>query len=141
LAGYGGDERVRQPSSTRRTKKSACGNIGAVNAAAPKPATISCIGADMSITGRVECAGQLRVFGRIVGPLRAAGVLIGDSGAVEGDVVAQEVTSRGRISGTVRAARVRLQGHATVAGDIFHQSLAVEEFALFEGASRLFCAG
>ena len=112
-----------------------------VDAAAPKPSTVSCIGADMSVTGRVECAGQVRVLGRIVGPLRAAGVLIGDGGAVEGDVVAQEVTSRGRITGTVQAARVRLQGHAVVAGDIIHQSLAIEEFALFEGASRLLCAG
>jgi cytoskeletal protein CcmA (bactofilin family) len=112
-----------------------------VDAAAPKPSTVSCIGADMSITGRVECAGEVRVFGRIVGPLRAAGVLIGDGGAIEGDVVAQEVTSRGRIAGTVRAARVRLQGHAMVAGDIVHQSLAIEEFVLFEGASRLLGPG
>src|ERR1700689_4265072 len=106
------DPRVRgdapgecEASLTRRTKSSACGSIGTMSAAAPKPSTVSCIGADMSIAGRVECAGELRVFGRIVGPLHAAGVLIGDSGAVEGDVIAQEVTSRGRISGTVRAAR------------------------------------
>jgi cytoskeletal protein CcmA (bactofilin family) len=112
-----------------------------VDAAAPKPPTVSCIGADMSVTGRVDCDGQVRVLGRIAGPLRAAGVVIGDHGAIDGDVIAQEVTSRGRITGTVRAARVKLQGHATVAGDIFHQTLAVEEFALFEGASRLLCAG
>ena len=112
-----------------------------VDAAAPRPATISCIGSDMSITGRVECTGQAREFGRITGQLRAGDVLIGDDGAIEGDVVAQEVTIRGRFKGTVRAARVKLQGHAAVEGDVFHQSLAIEEFVLFEGASRLLGAG
>jgi cytoskeletal protein CcmA (bactofilin family) len=112
-----------------------------VDAVAARPTTISCIGSDMSITGRVECAGQAQVFGRITGQLRAGGVLIGDGGAVEGDVVAQAVTIRGRFKGTVRAARVKLQGHAAVEGDVFHQSLAVEEFVLFEGASRLLGAG
>jgi len=127
--------------AARLEKDGARPEPNSVDAIAPSPATISCISSDMSITGRVECAGQVRVFGRVTGQLRAGGVLIGDGGAVQGAVVAQEVTIRGRFKGTVRAARVKLQGHATVEGDVFHQSLAIEEFVLFEGASRLLGAG
>jgi cytoskeletal protein CcmA (bactofilin family) len=38
--------------------------------------------------------------------------------------------------GTIRAVRITLQAQSHVEGDIFHQSLAIEQGAYFEGKSR-----
>jgi cytoskeletal protein CcmA (bactofilin family) len=43
---------------------------------------------------------------------------------------------RGRVVGSVRGLRVTLQAQSHVEGDIFHQSLAIEQGAYFEGKSR-----
>ena len=53
----------------------------------------SCIGADMSIVGNVDCKGPAQVFGRIEGELRASDLVVGDSATVDGSVIAQNVTS------------------------------------------------
>src|SRR2546423_10730526 len=44
----------------------------------------SCIGAGMSIVGKIECNGPAQVFGRIEGELRASDLLGGDGAQVEG---------------------------------------------------------
>jgi hypothetical protein len=62
--------------------------------------------------------------------------LIAEGAQVEGDVVAEELTISGHVEGTIRANRVKLNSTAVVDGDIFHRSLAIEENAQFEGASR-----
>jgi cytoskeletal protein CcmA (bactofilin family) len=101
-----------------------------------KTGTASCIGAGMSIVGKIECNGPAQVFGRIEGELHASELLISDGAQIEGSVIAQDLTVRGRIRGTVRAVRVKLQEGGTVEGDIFHRSLSIDENSLFEGTSR-----
>src|SRR6516165_7006271 len=46
----------------------------------------SCIGAGMSIVGKIECNGPAQVFGRIEGTIRAVRVKLQNGGAVEGDI-------------------------------------------------------
>ena len=96
----------------------------------------SCIGADMSIVGKIECNGPAQVFGRIEGEFGASDLLIGDGAQVEGSVIAQNVTVCGRVKGTIRAVRVKLQNGGVVEGDIFHRSLSIDENSQFEGSSR-----
>jgi len=96
----------------------------------------SCIGAGMSIVGKIECNGPAQVFGRIEGELRASDLLVGDSATIDGSVIAQNVTVCGRIKGTIRAVRVKLQNGGAVEGDIFHRSLSIDENSQFEGSSR-----
>jgi len=96
----------------------------------------SCIGAGMSIVGKIECNGLAQVFGRIEGELRASDLLVGDSATIDGSVIAQNVTVCGRIKGTIRAVRVKLQNGGAVEGDIFHRSLSIDEDSHFEGSSR-----
>jgi cytoskeletal protein CcmA (bactofilin family) len=100
------------------------------------PEAVSSISSEMAIVGNLVCKGVVKVFGRIEGELQGSNVLIYDGGQVDGNVVAQEVTVGGRVKGNIRANRVKLQGTALVEGDIFHQSLAIEENARFEGSSR-----
>jgi cytoskeletal protein CcmA (bactofilin family) len=55
---------------------------------------------------------------------------------VMGNVIAEDVVVRGRVVGSIRGLRVTLQAQSHVEGDIFHQSLAIEQGAYFEGKSR-----
>jgi len=96
----------------------------------------SCIGAGMSIVGKIECNGPAQVFGRIEGEVRASDLLVGDGATIDGSVIAQSVTVCGRIKGIIRAVRVKLQNGGAVEGDIFHRSLSIDEDSLFEGSSR-----
>lgn len=98
--------------------------------------TICCIGAGMSIVGKIECDGPVQVFGRLEGELRASELLIGKGAQLEGSVIAQEVTVCGRVKGTIRGIHVKLQGGGEVEGDIFHRSLLIHENSIFEGSSR-----
>ena len=120
----------------------------------PSGETISTIGSQMTIAGRIVCEAAARIFGRIEGELHGASVMIGvgarvrgaltgadlmiDEGAqVEGDIRAHNVMVRGDFKGTIRAAEVKLLGYAAVEGDIFHQRLSMEETTQFEGSSRV----
>jgi cytoskeletal protein CcmA (bactofilin family) len=53
-----------------------------------------------------------------------------------GSVIAEDVVVRGRVEGSIRGLRVTLQAQSHVDGDIYHQSLAIEQGAYFEGKSR-----
>ena len=63
-------------------------------------------------------------------------LVLGESAKLEGNVVADDVVIRGHLTGSVRALRVTLQSMAHVEGDIYHQSLAMEQGAFFEGRSH-----
>jgi cytoskeletal protein CcmA (bactofilin family) len=109
---------------------------GAEPTATKKSGRDSCIGAGMSIVGKIECNGPAQVFGRIEGELCASDLLVGDGATIDGSVIAQSVTVCGRVKGTIRAVRVKLQNGGAVEGDIFHRSLSIDENSLFEGSSR-----
>jgi cytoskeletal protein CcmA (bactofilin family) len=100
------------------------------------PEATSSISSGTSIVGKIVSDGAVNIFGRVEGELRASTIHISDGAEVEGDVVAEEVTIGGSVKGTIHATRVKLNSTAVVEGDIFHQLLAIEEHARFEGSSR-----
>jgi cytoskeletal protein CcmA (bactofilin family) len=100
------------------------------------PDAASSISAGLSIVGKIVGHGAVTVFGHVDGELRASIVVIAKGAEMVGDVFAEEVTISGHIKGSIHANRVRLGGTALVEGDIFHRTLAIEENARFEGASR-----
>ena len=96
----------------------------------------SIIGEDLTITGNVACKGEIQVDGKIHGDIHCSSLLLGDKAHVKGGVVAEDVVVRGHLMGTIRGVRITLQAPSHVEGDIFHQSLAIEQGAYFEGKSR-----
>jgi cytoskeletal protein CcmA (bactofilin family) len=96
----------------------------------------SIIGEDLTITGNVTSKGEIQVDGEIQGDIRCSSLLIGDKSQVNGGVVAEDVVVRGHLIGSIRGLRITLQAPSHVEGDIFHQSLAIEQGAYFEGKSR-----
>ena len=96
----------------------------------------SIIGEDLTIKGNVTSKGEVQVDGEIEGDIRCGSLLLGDKAQVTGGVAAEDVVVRGRIIGSIRGLRVTLQAQCHVEGDIFHQRLALEQGAYFEGKSR-----
>lgn len=96
----------------------------------------SIIGEDLSVTGNIVSKGEVQIEGEIQGDIHCTSVIIGDKAQVTGGVIADDVVVRGRVVGSVRGIRVTLQSSSHVEGDIYHQSLAIEQGAFFEGKSR-----
>jgi cytoskeletal protein CcmA (bactofilin family) len=102
-------------------------------------APMSIISSGMKITGDLECAGVVKVDGRIDGSVTGARqVLLGRGGAVHGNVIADEVVIGGVVDGAIVAAeRLELQGTAVVNGDIETKSIIVLEGARINGVVRM----
>jgi len=96
----------------------------------------SIIGEDLTIIGNVTSKGEIQIDGEIQGDIRCSSLLLSDKAQVRGGVVAEEIVVRGRLVGSIKGLRITLQGPSHVEGDIFHQSLAIEPGAYFEGKSR-----
>jgi cytoskeletal protein CcmA (bactofilin family) len=94
------------------------------------------IDAGLCIKGDLETDGEVQVDGQIKGQVTCAHIIVGHQGGIFGDIKADEVVVRGKVKGTVRAKRVVLQQSAHIEGDIFHEKLAIEEGARFQGASH-----
>ena len=102
-------------------------------------APMSIISSGMRITGDLECAGVVKVDGRVDGSVTGARqVLLGRGGAVHGNVIADEVVVGGVVDGGIHAAdRLELQGTAVVNGDIETKSIVVLEGARINGVVRM----
>jgi len=102
----------------------------------PSKLVPSVIGEDLTITGNVTSKGEIQVDGTIEGDVNCGSLLLGDKSQISGCVIAEDVVVRGRVMGSIRGLRVTLQAQSHVEGDIYHQSLAIEQGAYFEGKSR-----
>jgi cytoskeletal protein CcmA (bactofilin family) len=101
--------------------------------------TLSIISVGTTVTGDMECAGVLKVEGRIEGNVRRARqVMLAKEGSIQGDVVAQEVVVGGVIDGNVTASdRLELQTTAVVNGEITTKSVIVMEGARINGGVKM----
>lgn len=97
---------------------------------------LTTFGRGMLVTGDIVCAGAVQVFGWVQGDIRAAHLVIGEGGHVEGAVVVKEAVIQGHFKGAIHANSVKLQGRAVVEGEIYNKSLAIEENVVFDGVSR-----
>jgi cytoskeletal protein CcmA (bactofilin family) len=100
------------------------------------PSMTSVIGVDLVIQGNLTSKGEVQIEGEVQGDIYATHVVIGERARVTGGVIAEECVIRGHLLGTVRGRRVLLQGSAHVEGDVYHQTMAIEQGAFFEGKSR-----
>lgn len=96
----------------------------------------SVIGPDLTIQGNLSSKGQIQIDGHVQGDIHGTHVIVGERARITGDIVADEIVVRGQVMGSIRGRRVMLQTQSHVEGDIYHQSLAIEQGAFFEGKSR-----
>lgn len=96
----------------------------------------SVIGPDLTITGNLVSKGEVQIEGEIQGDIHGTYIVVGERARITGGIIAEEVVVRGHVLGSVRGKRVMLQSSSHVEGDVYHQSLAIEQGAFFEGKSR-----
>ena len=97
------------------------------------------IGRNAVFEGHLRLNESVRVDGRVIGQVQCASdqpvsVVIGPTGEVVGDVIAQRVIVAGRVSGNIHALdRVELHAGSFVQGDLKYASIAVEHGAQVQG--------
>jgi cytoskeletal protein CcmA (bactofilin family) len=98
--------------------------------------TASVIGPDLVIQGNLISKGEVQIEGEVQGDIHGTHIVVGEKARITGGIIAEECIIRGHVLGTVRGKRVLLQNSSHVEGDIYHQTVAIEQGAFFEGKSR-----
>ncbi len=103
-----------------------------------KPETgseINLIATGTIFEGKIKTPGSIRVDGKIVGEVTAAqNVSVGNSGELDGNISAKNITIGGKIKGMVIAQeKLVLETKAFVRGDIRAAKLVIDEGAVFDG--------
>lgn len=112
------------------------GAAAATAAPAPRPQpqkTASLLSSDLTFEGNISGAGDLHIDGAVRGDVRVGRLTVGETGNVEGSVLADYVEVRGRVVGAVGGKQVKLMGTAYVDGDITHEQLSIDVGAYFQG--------
>jgi cytoskeletal protein CcmA (bactofilin family) len=98
----------------------------------------SLIAADITIEGKIEGSGNVRIAGKFKGDVNVQGDLTIESGAkLTGGVRADKVTISGELEGNIESAtRVDLQAGSSVVGDVKAGSLTVASGARMKGQAH-----
>jgi cytoskeletal protein CcmA (bactofilin family) len=94
----------------------------------------SIIGSDVTVNGDITTLGEIQLDGTIDGDIRSESLTIGEHGAVNGTVMANNVVVKGSVTGQIKGRNVRLEKSSRVKGDIMHESLSVEAGAMVDGS-------
>jgi len=90
---------------------------------------LSILAADFQITGSLRSTGEIHIDGIVNGEVVAAAIMVGQTGTVIGDLIADQVTIAGTVHGTVTATAVSLMKTARV-----HADVRCHEFTTAPGA-------
>ena len=94
----------------------------------------STIGADFTIEGLVNSAGDVELGGSVKGPVNVKSLTIKEKGSVIGEINAEKVDVLGFIDGKVTAQKIVIGATGEIKGDLeFTESLVVEEGARLDG--------
>lgn len=108
----------------------------APRAASPAPVSqrgLSTLSSDLQFEGSISGGGDLQIDGAIKGDVRVGRLIVGETGAVEGNVSADYVEVRGRIVGGISGKQVKLIATAYVDGDITAEQMSIDIGAYFQG--------
>ncbi len=93
------------------------------------------VGAESAFQGTLRSKGSVRIDGKIEGGVSAEGVILGESGEVQGDISARTVVVGGKVTGNIHATEsLELLAKSQVFGDLHAPQLVIAEGAVFEGS-------
>lgn len=97
------------------------------------------IAAGTTIKGDIDCAGDIRIDGNLVGNLNVKGkVVIGASGIIHGEIFCKNSQIEGKIEGKVSVEELlSLKSTSSILGDIKTQKLSIEPGANFTGNCQM----
>jgi len=94
---------------------------------------LSTLSSDLQFEGSITGGGDLQIDGSIKGDVRVGRLIVGETGAVEGNVAADYVEVRGRVVGAIAGKQVKLIATAYVDGDITADQMSIDIGAYFQG--------
>ena len=97
---------------------------------------ISTISENLHITGTLYSKGKISFNGSLKGSLESNSLYVGNNGFIDGKVEADEAVILGRIKGTLKGNKVRLASSSRIEGDTYHQVIAIEDGAIYEGSIK-----
>ena len=97
---------------------------------------LSILSNGMQVTGDIDFDGEVQIDGILTGDIKCAKLTIGESGKVNGTVVAEDCLVHGEVTGQIRADSVTLSRSSRVDGDVLHDILAIEPGARLEAHFR-----
>ena len=97
---------------------------------------ISNVSENLHIIGTVFSSGKISFNGSIKGTLETKSLYVGENGFIDGKVEADEAVILGRIKGTLKGNKVRLAASSRIEGDTYHQVIAIEDGAIYEGSIK-----
>lgn len=97
------------------------------------------LSSDVEIVGNLKFSHDLIIDGKIEGEVVSDGNLtVGENAHVRGEIKTKSVTVFGEVEGNITVSdRCELKSNARLTGDIAAGTLAIEEGAMFMGASRV----
>lgn len=96
---------------------------------------LNMIASGTTVEGKIRTQGSVRVDGKVIGEVTAGEALaVGQTGEIEGNVAAKNVTVSGKIRGSINVAeKAVLEGKAVIKGDLRAARLVIDEGAVFDG--------
>jgi len=122
--------KTNSPTATPSASKAPSASSAPRTASAAAP---SILARDLVITGDIKTDGDVQIDGRLDGNITASNVTIGEQGAVNGKIIAQNVNIRGKVSGKVESTVVELAETANVQADLVQDQLMIANGAFFDG--------
>lgn len=84
----------------------------------------------------LKTKGSLLIAGNIQGDVHGESVTVGETGSVDGTIIARTITVQGAARGALKGSTVILNATSRVDCDIVKQSLTIAEGAQFDGSVR-----
>ncbi len=101
----------------------------------------SIVSVGLQVTGNMVSDGDVQIEGTVEGDVKSRMLTIGESGIVNGSVIADDVTISGTVSGHIKARSISLTHSARVTGDLIHETVSVEAGAQVEGKFKRIATG
>ncbi len=92
------------------------------------------IGEGYTFTGELQGSSVIRIEGKIIGNVHVdGGVVLGEKGNIEGNIISQSVIIYGTVNGCVKTAQLGIKKTGYVNGDIITDTLEIELGAQYNG--------
>jgi cytoskeletal protein CcmA (bactofilin family) len=96
------------------------------------------IGEGYTFTGELQGSSVIRIEGKIMGNVHVeGGVVLGEKGYVEGDIITKSAIIYGKVSGNVKASQLEIKKTGYVNGDITTDALEIELGAQYNGTLNM----
>lgn len=95
--------------------------------------TFSVIGRDVTIRGDIEATVDLHVDGTVIGDIRCASLVQGESSRIEGEITAESARLSGAVTGKIEARTLVVLKSARIEGDVSYETLTIEQGANVDG--------